>query len=76
MTYYTVERKDDKGKTVETRLIEAPSAKSAILHVATPYTEAKKPSPKELVGLLLQGSKPETVEVQKRPGRPKLKKVA
>lgn len=76
MTYYAVERKDHQGKVVEVRLVQAPTAVRALTHVAAPSFNVKKPTQEELVELLLQGRKPETVEAVRR-GRPrKMRAVA
>ena len=70
-TYYKVERKDHQGKIVEVRLVEAPSKNRALTFVAESHFTVKKPTQAELVELLLQGRKPEYVEIQKRAGRPR-----
>lgn len=71
MTYYEVQRYDHQGKVVEVRLVQAPNPVRALTHVAKPVFTVRKPSQERLVELLLEGRKPEYVEIQKRAGRPR-----
>jgi hypothetical protein len=61
---------------VEVRLVLAPTANRALTHVATPVYSVKKATQEELVGLLLDGRKPETAAAHARVGRPRKTRAA